>query len=68
MGTVDTRLLSKWQASWRRERAGRLLPASWHEDERPEARAATELWKDLLAARVHVVGGTAVATLADDDR
>ena len=68
MGIVDTRLLPKWQASWRRERAGRLLPASWLEDERPEARAATELWKDLLAARVHVVGGTAVATLADDDR
>ena len=68
MGTVDTRLLPKWQASWRRERAGRLLPTSWLQDERPEARDANELWKDMLAARVHVVGGTAVATLADDDR
>lgn len=68
MGMVDTRLLPKWQASWRRERAARLLPASWHEDERPEARVATEVWRDLLAARMHVVGGTAVATLADDDR
>ena len=43
MGTVDTRLLSRWQASWRRERATRLLPASWLDDDRPEAKAASEL-------------------------
>jgi hypothetical protein len=67
MGTVDTRLLSRWQASWRRERATRLLPASWLEDERPEAQAATELWRDLLAMRLPPQARPAVA-LADDDR
>ena len=67
MGTVDTRLLSRWQASWRRERASRLLPASWLEDERPEAKAANELWLDLLAMRLPPQARPAIA-LADDDR
>jgi hypothetical protein len=67
MGTVDTRLLSRWQASWRQQRAARLLPASWLEDERPEAKAATDLWLDLLAMRLPPHARPAVA-LADDDR
>ena len=67
MGTVDTRLLSRWQASWRRERATRLLPASWLDDDRPEAKAASELWVDLLAMRLPPHARPAVA-LADDDR
>ena len=69
MGTVVTRLLPHWQASWRRERAGRLLPSSWLADERPEAQDANELWMDLLSARFALVGHpAAVAGLADDDR
>jgi hypothetical protein len=67
MGNVDTRLLSRWQASWRQQRASRLLPASWLEDERPEAKAATELWVDLLALRLPPHARPAIA-LADDDR
>ena len=67
MGTVDTRLLPRWQASWRRERATRILPASWLEDDRPEAKAANELWVDLLAMRLPPQAGPAIA-LADDDR
>ena len=69
MGTVDARLLPVWQASWRRQRAARLIPASWLSDERPEARQATALWLDLLARRLPgdaVPAG--VAALADDDR
>ena len=68
MGTVDTRLLSRWQASWRRERASRLLPATWLEDERPEAKAANELWLDLLAMRLPPQAARPAIALADDDR
>ena len=70
MGTVDARLLQHWQASWRRQRAARLIPASWLADERPEARVATDIWLDLLASRLPaaaVPGGT-LAAVADDDR
>jgi hypothetical protein len=70
MGTIDARLLPRWQASWRRQRASRLLPASWLEDERPEARVANEMWVDLLALRMPKDAGPQLrmATLADDDR
>ena len=67
MGIVDTRLLARWQASWRRERATRLLPAKWLADERPEARAANELWLDLLSLRLPPQARPASA-FADDDR
>ena len=69
MGTVVTRLLPHWQASWRRERAGRLLPSTWLADQRPEAQRANDLWIDLLSARLALVGRpAAVAGIAEDDR
>lgn len=70
MGTVDARLLPRWQASWRRQRASRLLPAHWLEDERPEARVANEMWLDLLALRLPQDASPhlGLATLAEDDR
>ena len=69
MGTVDARLLPHWQASWRRQRAARLIPTSWLADERPEARAATDIWLDLLASRLPSgAPGGALAAVADDDR
>ena len=69
MGTVVTGLLPHWQASWRRERAGRLLPSTWLADERPEAQAANRMWIDLLSARHALVGHpSTIAAVADDDR
>ncbi len=69
MGTVVTQLLPHWQASWRRERAGRLLPSSWLADQRPEAQEANHVWIDLLSARLALVGHpAALAAVADDDR
>jgi hypothetical protein len=70
MGTVDARLLPGWQASWRRQRAARLIPASWLADGRPEARVATDIWLDLLASRLPSDPGplARLAAVADDDR
>jgi hypothetical protein len=70
MGTVDARLLPRWQASWRRQRATRLIPASWLADGRPEARAAADIWLDLLSSRLppEAVPGGSLAAVADDDR
>jgi hypothetical protein len=69
MGTVDARLLPGWQASWRRQRATRLVPASWLSDERPEAQQATAIWLDLLALRLPPdAGPRGIAALGDDDR
>ena len=49
MGTVIVELLPRWNESWARERARRLLPVSWAQDERAEAQALNELWVDLLS-------------------
>jgi len=64
MGVLVTSLLPRWQESWSRERARRLLPASWLADGRVEAQVANEAWIGAIAGR------PALLTLAvpDDDR
>jgi hypothetical protein len=61
MGTLVVDLLPRWNESWARERARRLLPVSWLEDQRDEAQTLNELWIDMLAASPH-------CALAADDR
>jgi len=65
MGILVTSLLPRWQESWSRERARRLLPAAWLADEREEAKAASEAWASAIAARN---AASPMLAVPDDDR
>ena len=64
MGILVTSLLPRWQESWSRERARRLLPASWVADDRAEAQLATDAWAGAIAAHPSVL----THAVPDDDR
>lgn len=61
MGTVVVDLLPRWNESWARERARRLLPVTWLQDDRREAQELNELWVDMLAR-------SPLCALSHDDR
>jgi hypothetical protein len=50
MGTVDDRLLARFEASWERERAQRVhLPGNWLESDREPMEHLGDIFDDVLA-------------------